>query len=94
MTVEISTLYGHLKTLNKQWFYEKSEIDAELSDVVRTSNTTGLLKNDGTVDTNTYLTEHQSLSNYIEKSSTTGLVKNDGTIDTNTYLTEHQSLTK
>ena len=93
MTVEISTLYGHLKTLNKQWFYEKSEIDAELSDVVRTSNTTGLLKNDGTVDTNTYLTEHQSLSNYIEKSSTTGLVKNDGTIDTNTYLTEHQSLT-
>jgi len=90
---DIQTLYGHLNTLTKQWFYDKDEIDAELADVVRTSNTTGLLKNDGTVDTSTYLTEHQSLSNYIEKSNTTGLVKNDGTIDTNTYLTEHQSLT-
>ena len=51
--VEISTLYQHLKTLNKQWFYEKSEID---DDFVAKSNTSGLLKNDGTVDTNTYLT--------------------------------------
>lgn len=70
-----------------------NKVDSDsISDVIRTSNTTGLIKNDGTVDTNTYLTEHQSLTNYIQKSNTAGLVKNDGTIDTNTYLTSHQSL--
>ena len=72
--VELSVLYGHLKTLNKQWFYEKSEIDAlleekadvtdipDVSNVIRTSNTAGLVKNDGTIDTNTYLTSHQDIS--------------------------------
>ena len=72
--VEISTLYNHLKTLAKQWFYEKSEVDTlldgkadtsdipDVSDVIRTSNTTGLVKNDGTIDTNTYLTQHQDIS--------------------------------
>ena len=50
--VEISTLYTHLKNLNKQWFYEKDEIDEGF---VAKSNTQGLLKNDGTVDTSTYL---------------------------------------
>lgn len=102
--VNIQTLYGHLKTLTKQWFYDKSEIDTALelkadatdipdvSDVIRTSETTGLVKNDGTIDTTTYLSEHQSLANYIEKSNTTGLVKNDGTIDTTTYLSEHQDI--
>ncbi len=96
--VEISTLYNHFKTLAKQWFYDKDEIDTALngkadttdipdvSDVIRTSNTTGLVKNDGTIDTNTYLTEHQNLSDYVEKSSTAGLIKNDGTIDTTQYL--------
>ena len=70
-----------------------NKVDSDsISDVVRTSNVTGLIKNDGSIDTNTYLTSHQSLANYIQKSSTGGLVKNDGTIDTNTYLTEHQSL--
>ncbi len=51
--VDISTLYTHLKNLNKQWFYEKSEVDETF---VAKSSTTGLLKSDGTVDTNTYLT--------------------------------------
>lgn len=46
----------------------------------------GLIKNDGSVDTNTYLTS-ADLGDYVEKSSTAGLIKNDGTIDTNTYLT-------
>lgn len=63
-----------------------------LDDKISKSNTSGLVKNDGTIDTNTYLTS-ASMSNYIEKSNTSGLVKNDGTIDTNTYLTQHQSLT-
>lgn len=80
--VELSTLYGHLKTLNKQWFYEKSEIDTllegkadpsdipDVSDVIRTSSTVGLVKNDGTIDTSTYLTSHQDISG---KANTTDL---------------------
>ena len=80
--VEISTLYGHLKTLTSQWFYTKEEIG---QGYLAKSNTAGLVKNDGTIDTNTYLTEHQDISNYIQKSSTAGLVKNDGTIDTTSY---------
>lgn len=35
-----------------------------LANYVQKSQTAGLLKNDGTVDTNTYLTQHQSLSGY------------------------------
>ena len=63
-----------------------------LTDYVQKSQTSGLLKNDGTVDTSTYLTSHQSLTDYVQKSQTAGLLKNDGTVDTNTYLTAHQSL--
>ncbi len=37
-----------------------------LTDYVQKSQTAGLLKNDGTVDTNTYLTAHQSLSGYAK----------------------------
>lgn len=66
----------------------KSALDGKIS----TSNTVGLVKNDGSIDTSTYLTSHQSLSNYVQKSSTSGLIKNDGTIDTNTYLTSHQDI--
>ena len=62
-----------------------------LDDKISKSNTSGLVKNDGTIDTNTYATT-SSLSDYVQKSNTTGLIKNDGTIDTNTYLTSHQSL--
>ena len=68
-------------------------IDATLSDYVQKSQTSGLLKNDGSIDTNTYLTQHQSLSNYVEKSNTSGLLKNDGSVDTNSYLTSHQDIT-
>lgn len=63
-----------------------------LDEKINLSQTAGLVKNDGTIDTNVYLTEHQDLSDYIEKSETVGLVKNDGTIDTTTYLSQHQSL--
>lgn len=66
----------------------KDGLDGKISK----SSTAGLVKNDGTIDTKTYLTQHQSLTNYIQKSSTTGLVKNDGTIDTKTYLTQHQTI--
>ena len=56
------------------------------SDFIEKSSTAGLIKNDGSVDTNTYLTS-SSLSNYVQKSSTSGLIKNDGTIDTSAYIT-------
>ena len=57
-------------------------VKTELDKKIDKSNTVGLVKNDGTIDTNTYLTQHQSLANYIQTSSTVGLVKNDGTITT------------
>lgn len=100
MATSTQTLYEHLRTLNKQWFYDKSELDTALeakadaveipdvSDVIRTSNTEGLVKNDGTIDTTSY----QVAGNYIETSNTAGLVKNDGTIDTTQYLSEHQDI--
>ena len=53
MTVEVSDLYGHLKGLTKQWFYEKSEVDDLF---IAKSLTAGLLKNDGTIDQTSYLT--------------------------------------
>lgn len=109
--VDIQTLYGHLKTLTKQWFYDKTETDAKLdlkldaadvptktsdltndSNFISTSQTVGLIKNDGTIDTTQYISEHQSLANYVEKSATAGLIKNDGTIDTTQYLSEHQDI--
>jgi hypothetical protein len=37
-----------------------------LTNYVQKSQTAGLLKNDGTVDTNTYLTQHQSLQGYAK----------------------------
>ena len=58
----------------------------DLSNYVQKSSTVGLLKNDGTVDTNSYA-KTSALNSYIAKSSTGGLVKNDGTIDTTTYAT-------
>lgn len=67
----------------------KTALDSKISK----SSISGLVRNDGSIDTNVYLTQHQSLTNYIRKSDTVGLVKNDGTIDTNAYLTQHQSLT-
>lgn len=72
--VDIQALYNHLKTLTKQWSYDKDEIDTKLdekadvadipdvSDVIRTSQTAGLVKNDGTIDTTQYLSEHQDIS--------------------------------
>lgn len=56
------------------------------SGYISTSSTAGLVKNDGTIDTNAYLTS-SALSNYVQKSNTSGLLKNDGTIDTSTYIT-------
>ena len=64
-----------------------------LDDKIGKSSTSGLVKNDGTIDTNSYLTS-SSLSNYVQKSSTSGLLKNDGTVDTNSYITSSSLPTK
>lgn len=74
----LEQLYGHLKTLNKQWFYDKDEIDELLDeklDEVEVPSKTSDLTNDGDGD-----------NEFITTSDTTGLIKNDGTIDTNSYL--------
>lgn len=57
-----------------------------LDDCVQKSDTAGLLKNDGSVDTTHYLSS-ADLSDYVEKSDTEGLLKNDGTVDTTSYST-------
>lgn len=101
----VQQLYEHLNTLTKQWFYDKTESDERY---IAFNNTAGLVKNDGTIDTNAYITaaslptKTSDLTNdgssssdsltFIETSATSGLVKNDGTIDTTTYLSEHQDI--
>ena len=89
-------------------YYTKSEVDnmnlgggssgeVNLSNYIRKSSTSGLVKNDGSIDTTSYLSSlpnhtHKKseitdfpaipdVSNYIQKSSITGFVKNDGSID-------------
>ena len=73
------------------------------SKLVEKSSTSGLLKNDGTVDTNTYLTSHQDISGKADKvtSATNG---NFAALDSNgnltdsghkhsDYITSHQDIT-
>ena len=72
--------------------------DIDMSDVILKSETSGLVMNDGTIDTTDYVTQAEldsmelnggssvDLTNYLQKSVVQGLVKNDGTIDTNEYL--------
>ena len=89
-------------------YYTKSEVDnmnlgggssgeVNLSNYIRKSSTSGLIKNDGSIDTTSYLSSlpnhtHKKseitdfpvipdISNYIQKSPITGFVKNDGSID-------------
>lgn len=66
----LSDLYAHLKTLCEQWFYNKSTMDSYLGDKISKSNTAGLVKNDGSIDTNTYLTS-ESLSGYEQTTNKT-----------------------
>lgn len=57
-----------------------------VSNFISKSSTAGLVKNDGTIDTNSYATT-SALNDKVSKSSTVGLLKNDGTVDTNSYAT-------
>lgn len=50
-------------------FIDANELSSELSGYIEKSNTSGLVKNDGTIDTNTYLTTHQNISGKEDKSN-------------------------
>ena len=64
-----ATLYEKIKTLNKQWFYEKTEVDTILAGYIAKSQTAGLVKNDGTIDSNSYaLSSHNHDNDYAQKS--------------------------
>ena len=65
----LGDLYTHLKTLCEQWFYNKSTIDSYLNNKISKSSTVGLVKNDGSIDTNTYLTNHQDITGKEDKSN-------------------------
>ena len=66
----LSDLYTHLKTLCEQWFYNKSQIDSQMANKINKSSTSGLVKNDGSIDTNTYLTS-VSLTGYEQTTNKT-----------------------
>ena len=89
-SVDIATSWG--STLSDAKVPSEKLTKESLDGKISTSTTSGLVKNDGSIDTNTYLTS-SSLGNYVQKSSTTGLIKNDGTIDTTSYLSSLPSHT-
>ena len=66
------------------------DTEIDLSGYVEKSSTSGLLKNDGTVDESTYLTA-SDLTDYVQKSQTAGLLKNDGTVDETQYVSDISS---
>ena len=78
-SVTIQTAWGST-TSDSKVPSEKLTKDT-LDTKIAKSSTSGLVKNDGTIDTNTYLTS-SALTNHVQKSSTTGLIKNDGSIMT------------
>lgn len=56
---------GVITTENKPTIPSKISDLTNDSNFIETSNTTGLIKNDGTIDTNTYLTTHQDITGKV-----------------------------
>lgn len=100
---QLSTFSGSYDDLSNKPTIPSSSSDlSDGSSLVKTSSTNGLIKNDGSIDTNTYIassslpTKTSDLTNdgssssdslvYVETSATSGLIKNDGTVDTTSYL--------
>lgn len=55
--------YVYVETSTNVWDFERlGSTELNLTNYIQKSNTSGLVKNDGTIDTNTYLTQHQDLS--------------------------------
>lgn len=61
------TAYNDLLRVSSNGTIEDSGISS--NNIVQKSQTAGLLKNDGSVDTNTYLTQHQDISGKADKVS-------------------------
>ena len=60
-----------------------------LADYIQKSSTSGLVKNDGTIDTNTYLTQHQDISGKEDVTTIVAPVNaNDATLPITTLTTE------
>ena len=78
-TVTIQTAWG--STTSDSKVPSEKLVKTNLDTKISKSSTSGLVKNDGSIDTSAYIT-NSALSNYIQKSSTTGLLKNDGTVMT------------
>lgn len=99
---ETNNLFNFFIYVNNDW--EQIDLNLNITNVIQKSQTLGLVKNDGTIDQNTYATMSDisdfitaddlngniDLTAYIQKSQTSGLVTNDGTIDTKQYLDTNQ----
>jgi len=101
--VVVDSTTGNITFENKPTIPSKISDLTNDSDFIETSSTTGLVKNDGSIDTNSYITSSSlptktsELTNdgssssdslvYVETSATSGLIKNDGSIDTTSYST-------
>ena len=78
-TVATSGSYSDLS--NKPSIPSSSSDLSDGSNIVKKSSTTGLIKNDGSIDTNTYLTQHQDVSTWTSQTIATY-----GTLYVNTAL--------
>lgn len=80
------------------YFRTDGKIQGLNGTLVCTSSTSGLIKNDGTIDTNTYLTQHQDISGKADKSEMSVSASGDQTTITlksgtsATVINQHQSL--
>ena len=83
----IQQLYEDFKTLIKQSFYDKNEIDTFLNGKADSIHTHTKSQISDFPSIPSKISDLTNDSDFIEISNTVGLVKNDGSIDTNHYLT-------
>ena len=90
----LGDLYTHLKTLCEQWFYNKSQVDTALNGKISKSNTVGLVKNDGSIDTTNYSTfsgDYDDLTDKPNIPSKTSDLVNDGEDGTTPFVSDNDS---
>ena len=90
----LGDLYTHLKTLCEQWFYNKSQVDTALNGKISKSNTVGLVKNDGSIDTTNYSTfsgDYDDLTDKPTIPTKTSDLTNDGDDGTNVFVKNNDS---
>ena len=84
---QLSTFSGSYDDLSNKPSIPSSSSDlSDGSNLVKKSSKTGLIKNDGSIDTSTYLTS-SALTDYVQKSNASGLLRNDGSVDASNYIT-------